>query len=372
MNRILGSLAYLVLPLGVMHPPDLAAADLEVVIADPPDQGGLVFVVFDSANSFGDFRDPFRVKKIPAGEATTHTFTGLPAGTYAVLVFSDRNDNQELDKNFIGIPIEPIGFSNDYEPRGPPQFDKASFVLQADERRVMTIGLRRILGKHGTWGIGAGVIYQSSPYRDSTKDVLQPIPAIIFVGNRLQATGPSLRYALLGQDRFRLAASARYRVGAYDESDSPWLQGMGDRDATVMAGLSLVSELPGGYNFIVGYQHDVLDRIGGGVAEAGFRKTFQWGPVSVSPALSVNWLSSAVASYDFGVSAEQSAPDRPAYSLGSALSPEVGVSVYSELGRHWSLTFNLGMEFLDKEIRNSPIVGQDQRFQCYLSVFYLF
>jgi outer membrane protein len=45
------------------------------------------------------------------------------------------------------------------------------------------------------------------------------------VGDRLQIAGTSMRFALLGQDKYRLAATARYRLGAYDESDSPYLAG---------------------------------------------------------------------------------------------------------------------------------------------------
>lgn len=348
------------------------AAELEVVVRNPPASGSVVFVLFNTPNTFGDFRDPLRAEVDPATESASHRFTELPAGEYALLVFHDRDSNRQLDKNFIGIPIESIGFSNEYEPRGPPQFERARFVLADGEQEHIEVSLRPILGKHGTWGIGPGLIYQSSPYRDSTKEVFQPIPALIFVGNRLQLAGPSLRYALLGQDRYRLAATAHYRVGAYDESDSPYLGGMGDRDATLMAGLSMVTELPGGFNLHLGYEQDVLDRVGGGTADLGLRKTFQWGPVSFSPMLRVNWLSTAVANYDFGVDAAAAAPDRPVYALGSTLSPEAGVSVYSELGRHWSLTINLGVEFLDSEIRDSPIVDQGERYHCYLSVFYLF
>ena len=360
------------IPLALLLVAAAPAAELQVAVSNPPGVGNLVFVLFDSANSFGDFRDPVQAKVLTAENGASHTFTGLPAGEYAVLVFSDLNGNRQLDKNFIGLPIEFIGLSNGYEPRGPPQFKRASFVLEENDSARLEVTLRRILGKHGTWGLGLGVIYQSSPYRGSTEQVLQAIPSLTYVGNRLQVTGPSLRYALLGQGRYRLAAAARYRVGAYDESDSPHLAGMGDRESTVMAGLSLVSELAGGFNLILGYEHDVLGNIGGGVAEAALRKTLQLGPVSVAPALRLNWLSAEVANYDFGVGTKQATPNRPVYTPGSSINPEVGVSVYSELGGHWILQASLGVDFLDSGIQDSPIVDQGQRYHGYLSVFYLF
>ena len=39
-------------------------------------------------------------------------FTDLPAGVYAVSVFHDENMNQKLDKNFVGVPKEEYGASN--------------------------------------------------------------------------------------------------------------------------------------------------------------------------------------------------------------------------------------------------------------------
>jgi len=58
-----------------------------------------------------------------AGE-TTVTVKGVPAGTWAVLAYQDENGNGELDRNLIGIPKEPYGFSRDARSKfGPPGFE---------------------------------------------------------------------------------------------------------------------------------------------------------------------------------------------------------------------------------------------------------
>ena len=41
------------------------------------------------------------------------TFPEVPNGVYAVKIYQDLNDDQELDTNWIGMPKEPFGFSND-------------------------------------------------------------------------------------------------------------------------------------------------------------------------------------------------------------------------------------------------------------------
>ncbi len=57
------------------------------------------------------------------------SFKDISWGTYVVSIYHDINENKILDTNFLKIPKEPYGFSQN--PRttfGPPSFDKASFV----------------------------------------------------------------------------------------------------------------------------------------------------------------------------------------------------------------------------------------------------
>ena len=92
--------------------------------------------------------------------------TDIPAGEYALLLYYGENDNLEIDKNFIGIPTEPLGFSNSYKPKGPPSYSRAAFTLEQDEQLEFTVGLERPLGERGRLGVGVGAISRSSPYRD--------------------------------------------------------------------------------------------------------------------------------------------------------------------------------------------------------------
>ena len=54
----------------------------------------------------------------------------IPPGTYAIGIFHDVNLNNKLDSNFLGIPVEQFGFSNNARALfGPPDFRDAAFVL---------------------------------------------------------------------------------------------------------------------------------------------------------------------------------------------------------------------------------------------------
>jgi uncharacterized protein (DUF2141 family) len=64
-------------------------------------------------------------------------FGDLPQGVYAVSVRHDENMNGKLDKNFVGIPKEGYGASNNAaKKRRAPKFDEAKFSLNAPEQTI--------------------------------------------------------------------------------------------------------------------------------------------------------------------------------------------------------------------------------------------
>jgi uncharacterized protein (DUF2141 family) len=68
-------------------------------------------------------------------------FADIRPGAYALAVIHDENMNGKLDTNWLGIPTEGYGFSNDVKARlGPPSFSAARFPY--DGRNLeMTIRL---------------------------------------------------------------------------------------------------------------------------------------------------------------------------------------------------------------------------------------
>ena len=76
-----------------------------------------------------------------AGE-TTIVVKDIPPGTWAVLAYHDENNNGELDRNLIGMPKEPYGFSRDARSKfGPPRFEDAVIEL-GDAPTVTNVRLR--------------------------------------------------------------------------------------------------------------------------------------------------------------------------------------------------------------------------------------
>ena len=68
-------------------------------------------------------------------------FEAIPPGTYALAVIHDENSNGKLDTNWLRIPTEGYGFSNDAKAMlGTPSFADASFSYDG-QTLDMTISL---------------------------------------------------------------------------------------------------------------------------------------------------------------------------------------------------------------------------------------
>jgi uncharacterized protein (DUF2141 family) len=95
--------------------------------------GQIGLLLFTQKDGFpSDYTKAFRQELVSiTGKEVTYTFTDIPAGNYAVTVMHDENNNKKLDTNFIGIPKEGYGFSNNVSVSfGPPKFDDAVIVVQ--------------------------------------------------------------------------------------------------------------------------------------------------------------------------------------------------------------------------------------------------
>jgi len=61
------------------------------------------------------------------------TFENVEPGTYAIMVLHDENDNQRMDYQSNGMPLENYGMSGNEMAMGPPTFADAQFEVNADD-----------------------------------------------------------------------------------------------------------------------------------------------------------------------------------------------------------------------------------------------
>ena len=138
-------LACLVFNLIGLFIPDIAFCqnNITVTISGLHSSNGKVMAeLFNSENGYPqDHTKAFReLIKVITNNTCTIVFSDIPKGTYAIACFHDENDNGKLDANFMGIPKEGVGASNNAKGfMGPPKFKDAKFVVEKDV--VMSIAV---------------------------------------------------------------------------------------------------------------------------------------------------------------------------------------------------------------------------------------
>ncbi len=117
------------------------SADLELKVENVKSTvGDLRVALYASA---ADYRKiAVRQVQVAAGSnPISIRIPGLAAGDYAIALFHDRNGNEKLDSNMMGIPTEPYGFSGAARSlMAPATWEQAKFSLAADGA-VVTVKL---------------------------------------------------------------------------------------------------------------------------------------------------------------------------------------------------------------------------------------
>ena len=73
----------------------------------------------------------------PEGKSQFSLPVELPQGEWAVAITQDMNNNNKVDKNFLGIPTEPYAFSNNIRPTvAAPDFNECKFTVSGPGRVV--------------------------------------------------------------------------------------------------------------------------------------------------------------------------------------------------------------------------------------------
>ena len=110
-----------------------AQLDLEVSGITPP-TGKVMVALFDSEEGYNSNNVLTGVRLSLEGETLSYVFQDLEPGTYAIKMYHDVDGDESLDRNVLGIPTEPVAFSNNAPVRfGPPGWDAAAFEVEAGE-----------------------------------------------------------------------------------------------------------------------------------------------------------------------------------------------------------------------------------------------
>jgi len=223
----------------------------------------------------------------------------------------------------------------------------------------------------GQFGVGFGLQAWQSRYRGADIGTM-PVPVLTYIGERVQVLGPQIFYEVASLGKLSLAATLSYRFPAYEESDSDYPVGMGDRDGIVMSGVSVKAELSDTLSANFRYEHDILDTIGGGVANIQLRNTQQFGDAQWYVGVGFDWLSSSISNHEFGVPTSAMTSTRPTYSPGNVSSLQALLGANVSVTSDWRLLISLLADFYNEEATASPIVDKDYGINLFTAVSYSF
>ncbi len=73
----------------------------------------------------------------------------IESGKYAIATFDDENCDTVMQKNFLGMPKEGYGFSNNPKPsiKGAPSFEDCTFAVFAGTENIVEIELQYLFRK---------------------------------------------------------------------------------------------------------------------------------------------------------------------------------------------------------------------------------
>ena len=116
---------------------EIQASELVINLSDQKKAGTLMLAVYSNAKAFEG--SVVKEKRSEVGvfkglelylepKDSSQLSTEIPDGDYAIAFFIDANGNKKLDKNFLGIPKEQFGFSNNaMGTLSAPSFEQAKF-----------------------------------------------------------------------------------------------------------------------------------------------------------------------------------------------------------------------------------------------------
>lgn len=130
----------LLLPISQMFAQQSNAV-IELSLTNQHSSAGKIYVaIYNSEQSFGIPEKAYLTDILEAKKPFLASIE-LKSGSYVIAVYQDVNSNGKLDKNWIGVPTEPYGFSKDPVIRfGPPLFKDCQLNLQG--KNSLSIRLR--------------------------------------------------------------------------------------------------------------------------------------------------------------------------------------------------------------------------------------
>lgn len=237
--------------------------------------------------------------------------------------------------------------------------------------RGNTDPLIEMLAAPGSAGLGVVFRSERSPYEEGgTRNDL--VPVYLYEGKRVFLRASRAGVKLLDDRSHGLDAILDYRFEGFPYDRKPQsLAGMETREPTLDVGLAYRYRTAFG-TLNAEYLHDANGMHKGSEIRLGYSYDWHAGRLRLRPSLTFSARSARLNDYYYGVRAEEATAARPAYDPGAGIDRWIGLYGTYELTEWWRLLGGIGVNVLDRKVRNSPIVRDGSQPTAFLGVAYDF
>ena len=122
----------------------------------------------------------------------------------------------------------------------------------------------------------------------------------------------------------------------------------------------------------LGLAADASDVHGGYQFNLSYKTAFMWGKWQIAPAISLNWKSSNLIDYYYGIDDRDSTDERLHFRGGSGWQPVVSIMATKPITKNWSWLFIARYRHLHKGMSDSPLVRKNSIPTAFAGVSYRF
>lgn len=219
--------------------------------------------------------------------------------------------------------------------------------------------------------VGVNVGYGITAY-DADNDV-QVLPHAFYDNNRFYLEGSEAGIYGYKDDTHQLRFGLSYDGRSFDPNDANGaLKDLSKRDISILAHANYMYVSPiGGIRLKVA--QDVLGEHNGTNASLSHISRFTLDNTTIYPSFGLNWYSKKYNDYYYGIDNNEAvASGLPAYEVGSSVSPFVSLMVNYDINAHWAIFGQGRIEWLDDNVKDSPMIDSDTYAVARLGVSYTF
>lgn len=213
--------------------------------------------------------------------------------------------------------------------------------------------------------------YEDSLYK-GTDNSFKFLPLIYGRYNNLYIDGLRLGYTYFDNDKLKSAFELSSDFLGYKSSDSKYLSSLEDKKNSIDGSIKIsykfkedmkfsflvskdINSTHNSFNYNIKFDYDVIKNI----------------DTVLVCYLSFDYYDEKKANYYFGVNKKEADIRVNQYKLNSTINKIIGVNYKYDLFKNWSLLSSLKVNFLDKEISNSPIIKEKSQNSFLVGVTYV-